>query len=122
MLCPDLIVSSPAKRALTTAKIVVAEIGYPEKQIVTNEAIYEAGSSSFLRLIQQIDDSVKELMLFGHNPGFTVLAEELCRKVFDNVPTCGIVCVDFDVISWKEIDYGKGTLSFFDYPKDTQAL
>ncbi|MCP4400237.1 MAG: histidine phosphatase family protein [bacterium] len=121
-ICPDLIVGSPAKRALTTAKIIAHEMKYPETKIVTNDAIYEAGPSNLLHMIQQLDDPAEQVMLVGHNPGFTMLAEELCSEEFDNIPTCGIVCIDFDAASWKKIEYGKGTLIFFDYPKKAQAL
>ena len=121
-ICPDLIVSSPAKRALTTAKIIAREIHYPEKGIVTNESMYEAGSSHLLQVIRELDDLLAQVMLFGHNPSFTILAEELSRKVFDNIPTCGIVCLDFETESWQGIEAGKGALKFFDYPKKGSAL
>jgi phosphohistidine phosphatase len=62
-------------------------------------------------------DSYQQVMLFGHNPGFTELAEYLTNQRFDNIPTCGIVCMDFDITSWKEVAEGKGDVVFFDYPK-----
>ena len=114
---PDLIVSSPAKRALKTAKVIAEEIGYPKKRIKTDESIYLAGVSTLLHVIQNIEDSYQQVMLFGHNPGFTDLAESLTNQKFDNIPTCGIVCMDFDINSWKKVSEGKGKVVFFDYPK-----
>lgn len=114
---PDLIVSSPAKRALKTAKVIAREIGYPKKRIETDESIYLAGVSTLLLVIQNIEDSYQQVILFGHNPGFTELAEYLTDQQFDNIPTCGIVCMDFDIESWKEVAEGKGILVSFDYPK-----
>jgi phosphohistidine phosphatase len=114
---PDLIVSSPAKRARKTAKVIAKEIGFPKKDIVTNESIYLTGVSTLLIFIRNIKDSYQQVMLFGHNPGFTELAEYLTNQRFDNIPTCGIVCMDFDITSWKEVAEGKGDVVFFDYPK-----
>lgn len=114
---PDLILSSPAKRAHKTAKIIAKEIDFPKKQIVTDESIYAAGVSTLLDLIRKIDDSFRQVILIGHNPGFTDLANYLTNAQLDNIPTCGIFCTDFDIQSWKDVAEGKGTFVFFDYPK-----
>ncbi len=114
---PDLIMSSPAKRAAKTAKVIAEEIGFPKKQIVYEDAIYEAGVKSLLRVIREINDSASQVLLFGHNPGLTMLAEYLSDAVIDNIPTCGVFCLDFNVTSWENVEEGKGTIVFFDYPK-----
>jgi phosphohistidine phosphatase len=114
---PDLIISSPANRAAKTAKIIAEEIGVPKKQIVYDESIYEAGVASLLHVIRNIDNSANQVMLFGHNPGLTMLAEYLTHILVDNIPTCGIFCVDFAIDSWKEVAEGSGKVVFFDYPK-----
>ncbi len=116
----DLIISSPAKRALSTAKIIAKEIGCPKKKIVANESVYMAGVPSLLNTIQGIDDSHSRVMFFGHNPGLTELAVYLSNYHVDNIPTCGIFCTDFDVDSWKEVSKGTGSFAFFDYPKKHQ--
>lgn len=119
-VCPDLIISSPAKRALKTAKIIAEEMGCPKKQIVIDDALYLQGISAIINLIQSIDDSHESVMLFGHNPDFTQLAEQLTDYQVDNIPTCGIFCIDFNVGFWQEVDEGKGLFTFFDYPKKHQ--
>jgi phosphohistidine phosphatase len=119
-VCPDLIISSPAKRALKTAKIIAEEMGCPKKQIELNDALYMHGVSAIINLIQSIDDGHESVMLFGHNPDFTELAERLTDYQVDNIPTCGIFCIDFNVGSWQEVDEGKGLFAFFDYPKKHQ--
>ncbi len=116
-MLPDLIISSPAKRAAKTAKIIAKEIGFPKKKIIYDASIYEAGMASLITVVRNIDDLANEVMLFGHNPGLTILAEDLTNAQVDNIPTCGIFCIDFDVNSWKEIEEGKGRVVFFDYPK-----
>lgn len=115
---PDLIVSSPAQRALKTARVIADAIGYPRKQISEQKSIYEASHAALLELVQRFDDTFQHVMLFGHNPAFTYLANSLIREHIENVPTCGIVCIDFDVSSWADIGSDKGQLVFFDYPKN----
>ena len=114
---PDLIISSPAKRALKTARIIAEEIGYPKVKIVTHASIYGEGMSALLELIRNLDDSHNRVIMFGHNPDFTMLAEHLTDHRVGNMPTCGIFCVDFEVDSWKQISERKGLFVFFDYPK-----
>ena len=114
---PELIISSPAKRAIFTAYILAEEINYPKENIATKEDIYEAATSDLLEIIEQLDDSLKSVMLVGHNPSFTNLANYLTDDRFDNIPTCGVVAIGFDVFEWKKIDKKSGKVVFFEYPK-----
>jgi phosphohistidine phosphatase len=114
---PDLLISSPAKRAAKTAKIIAEEIDFPRKRIVYDESIYEAGVSSLVHVIRHLENSVNHVMLVGHNPGLTMVANFLTNTVIENIPTCGIVCVEFPTDCWEEIEAGNGTIVFFDYPK-----
>ena len=113
----DLILSSPAVRALTTAKIFAKEFGIPEKEIITNKDIYEASRKELLRILQETKDSVDHLTLFGHNPGLTYLSNYLCDFETDNIPTCGIVCMQLDFNSWKYLSSKSCSFKFFEYPK-----
>ena len=114
---PDLIMTSPAKRAMRTAVIFAKELGYPVEKIFKNELIYMAGVSELLGLIHLIDDSNDKVMLFGHNPDLTILANYLTRNHIDNIPTCGIFCMDFNIEFWKDVAQSQGQFVFFDYPK-----
>ena len=114
---PELIISSPAKRAITTAYILAEEIKYPKENIVTKEDIYAAATSDLLEIIEQLDDSLKSVMLVGHNPSFTNLANYLTDDRFDNIPTCGVVAIGFDIARWDKIDKNSGKVIFFEYPK-----
>lgn len=114
---PDLILSSPAKRALRTAKIIAKAIDFPEKKIEVKDSLYAAGITAILNVIHYLDDSLDEVMLFGHNPDLTSLANFFSNHKIENIPTCGIFCVDFDIKSWKDVEGGKGIFNFFDYPK-----
>ena len=114
---PDLLLSSPANRAYTTAQKIAKEIGYPVDNVSTSKEVYHAGSGGLLQLVRNQSDSINTLMIFGHNPGFTWFANSLTGEYIDNIPTCGIVAIEFDVESWSNIETGEGKLIFFDYPK-----
>jgi phosphohistidine phosphatase len=118
---PDLILSSPAKRAIRTATLIAKELGFPIEAIVTNKDLYVADVADLMTVLQQLDDSFENVMLCGHNPGLTSLSCHLTNYQVDNIPTCGIFCVDFDIDSWKELVQGRGTVAFFDYPKNPKA-
>lgn len=115
---PDLIISSPAERALITAKIIANQIGYDEANIISNPHLYLESRSNLLKEIQALDDMHNTVFFIGHNPGVTNLANYLSSgKSIDNIPTCGAVAIQFEVESWKDIEKGEGKLLFFDIPK-----
>lgn len=116
MIKPDLIISSPAKRTKKTAIAIAIKIGYPEKDIIYNEELYEASSNTILKLIKKIDEKYESVMIFGHNPGLTMLNNQISDFYIDNIPTCGIVALNLDD-KWNSI--GKNTCKhlFFEYPK-----
>lgn len=116
-ICPELIMSSPARRAKKTAKILASELDYPTAKIRIQPDIYHGGVMDMVSVIHKIDDNYKHVFLIGHNPYITELATFLTRSRIDNMPTCGIAGILFDLNRWKEIEEGKGRLEFFDYPK-----
>lgn len=114
---PDIIYTSPAKRALKTTKEIVKEIDCDKKKIVPCEALYESDYASYLELIHQTDDQHDSVFIIAHNPTLTEVAERLSGAILSNIPTCAIVCISFDVQSFKEIHEESGHILFFDYPK-----
>lgn len=114
---PALIISSPATRAYTTARLVAGEIGYDPGAIRLDEELYEAMSRDMLAVIGRVEAAVDSLMVFGHNPTMTSVANHLTNAGIDNVPTTGIVIVDFDAPTWSEAVAGVGRLVAFEYPK-----
>ena len=116
----DLIVSSPAKRAKTTAKYFAE--AYQTDHIQFEEAIYEANPRTLLKIINGFDDSADSIIMFGHNPGFTDLANELSDADIYNIPTAGMVLISFPFDSWKMVSKGTGAMVFFDYPKNSDEM
>jgi len=116
-LQPDLIVSSPAKRAKLTALILAKELHYPKKKIVYTDTIYNAPAEKLIPSIRSLDDHYNKVVIVGHNTGFTELANVLGNLDIANVPTCGIVALDFKIDRWKDVKKKEGKFVFFYYPK-----
>lgn len=116
-LIPDLMISSPARRAITTAAIFGEVLGFKKKDILQEEAIYEASAQSLLRTINKFDNQHQFIAMFGHNPGLTDLALNLCECDIYNLPTCGVIMFEFPFDDWKMVSNGTAVLKFYDYPK-----
>jgi len=116
-ILPDQLISSTAKRARRTAYAIAKEIGYEKKDIIKTKYLYHAGEEEMLSLVRRQHDDISSLMLFGHNPSFTYFANQLAGVSIENIPTSGVVAVEFDTDSWDSIRFGQGKLVFFDYPK-----
>ena len=114
---PELVISSPANRAATTARIIADKINYPLDQIQYSEAIYEFSANAVIHFIEKIDNSVNKVMIVGHNPALTDLANYFGNEPISNIPTSGVFCVDLDISSWEEIFERCGKLKFFEFPK-----
>lgn len=116
---PDLIVSSPATRSLNTALIFLREMNLELDRFRVSDNIYESPASSLLGVIRAFDKHCNTVMMFGHNPGFTDLSNELSADMyFENIPTCGIVSFVFDVKKWADVEQKGGRLTFYQFPKD----
>lgn len=118
---PDLLISSPANRAHTTAKGIAHEIGYDPLSIRTEPDLYHEGTQTIREVISKIDDSVESVMIFGHNPGFTDLIARLSDLNLYNLPTCAVCGIELDINSWKEIINTSGKKFYYDYPKSVSG-
>ena len=96
---PDLILSSPAKRALETAQIIAKKLDYRLADIVVDEQLYATGADDVLHVIRKLGAKPKSVMLFGHNPELTELAHRLSNKI-SQLPTCAVAEFTFDAKSW----------------------
>ncbi|MCB0803291.1 MAG: histidine phosphatase family protein [Flavobacteriales bacterium] len=116
-ILPQIIISSSANRAFTTAQSLAAQIDFNLDSIEIEPRIYEASAKTLSSIINHIDDSKNIAFLIGHNPGFTYLAEDLTGEHFGNIPTCGIVGIEFPIESWQYVSNNSGTCISYDYPK-----
>lgn len=113
---PDLILSSPACRALSTARLIAEELGYPISRIAIDDRLYGSDADTLLEAAGECAETLGCVMLVGHDPEFTALARRFCGKI-TRMPTCAVARFTFEAPSWSEL----GTLPpkgvILDYPK-----
>ena len=115
-LKPDLILSSPAVRALTTAEIIAKKLDYKRKDILVDDRLYAVEADELLDVIHKLSDRLKRVMLFGHNPELTELAHRLSAEII-HLPTCAVAEFTFDVKSWSRIGKVKPVKVALEHPK-----
>ena len=120
-ITPDLMLSSPAKRAYTTAQHIAKALDYPTAKIVRVEMLYtfdfNAGGILHTVKTHADNDLHHTVLVFGHNPTFTHAANKFGGYHFDNVPTCGIVSINFDTNDWQKLSEAKAQGDFYMFPK-----
>ena len=127
---PDLILSSPALRAQETAELVAEACGY-KKSIEWVETFYTGGCDDSLTTLQGLPASIERVMVIGHNPTIEELAATLLSEDMDEewrdewvvrIPTCGLVCLNFNIIEWSMLEPGDAVLRWFLIPKLVKAI
>ena len=123
-LTADVVVTSPAKRALDTCLIITKILGFSKEKISVDKRLYHASEEELLRVIRELkdhpNDEEKNVLLFGHNPGLTNFANQLLNEHIQNIPTTGIVVASLSIKKWQKVDWGCGKLLFFDFPKSKE--
>lgn len=146
----DAFISSPAKRAFTTAKLFCEAYETDKSQIIVVPSLYEPTHAAFVQAIAQAPQTAATIALFSHNPGITAfanalvsnrhggpldldsgslpgepgsevadIASELHQAVrIDDMPTCSVFAVRYELSSWKSFEPGRGIFYFFDYPRN----
>ena len=113
-----IIVTSPAFRAIETALIFTGVYAIPPEKIIINSNLYfSIDQNSFLDILKSTEDDVDTITLFGHNPSFTELPEQLCGDRFEVMPKSGIICLSFRTKTWSGINRDKGETDYFLKPK-----
>jgi len=116
-ITPQLFITSPAIRAMHTAMIFARILKFPLKNIIVNYDLYMSSENKYLEIIKDTDNSIDSLMIFGHNPSFTDLANYFLHDKIEEIPTSGVVGIKFENDSWKNSAKFKPIEYFFDYPK-----
>lgn len=117
----DTMLASPADRAMQTASIIAAGIDYPVDDIDVIPALYLASAFDLLTLMQTVDDAHSRLLVVGHNPGLSELADLLADEAAKRLPTCGIVQLQFPCTSWRSLEWGQGKVTGYMTPKSLAA-
>lgn len=113
---PDGIYSSPANRAVSTCTIFMENLDLPKNLFTIEKQLYDFGGNQVHRFIKSLNDDLEKIMIFGHNHAFTSLSNSYGDVYIENLPTSGVVMIDFDVDHWQEVATGKTQLILT--PKD----
>lgn len=114
---PDRLVSSPALRAISTARQFADTFGIDGNGLQIEARIYEASTQTLVYLASGFDDACRHVMLFGHNPGLSELSRFLGPCPFQEMPTCAIAHFELDIARWSDLQAGCGRLQQYLYPK-----
>lgn len=115
-LHPDLIISSDANRAKSTASIFIANLNMDTNEVHLNHNLYDFSGENLIKVIKSCDAKHNELMIFGHNHALTFFVNTFGNLYIDNVPTCGVVIIEFDISNWNDLKKGKTIRTVF--PRD----
>ncbi len=122
-LIPDLVISSPAKRAKQTAKRVAAAVGYDKDKIIYVDKLYHCIPAVFEEVIVELEEKYETVFIVAHNPGITDFINEVSDKFrTDNVPTCGIAGIRFNADQWFDYKMEPKQVFFYDYPKNINGI
>lgn len=116
-LVPDLILSSPANRALNTALIMLRTWDLEPGKLQIHDPLYMAYVKEIEQVVAEAPPEISQLAIFGHNPSFTLYANLFLDKALDNLPTAGVVIVTLESDGWKGIGRKNVKETYVDYPK-----
>jgi phosphohistidine phosphatase len=123
--CPDRIVTSPADRALETARIFAEGLGYPRRRIVEDDRLYGGLTpDEFLGIVQELDGGDHTVMVFGHDPSFSEFAAAMCPAFEGLIPKCGVVDMQTSRRLWRRLrmgDASKWAAYYPESPSDRRA-
>ena len=114
----DAFFSSSSKRTILTSKFFINKINVNKERIYYDENLYHASSNYLIEFISSLKNSFSKVVIVGHNPGFTDISNYFLGNMFYNIPTCGIVIIDFELNDWKNISQKNGKLFYKMFPKD----
>jgi len=109
-LSVELVVSSPAARAIATAKLAAGVLGV--ESIATDPIVYDGNEEDILTAVRAFPDDCKSVLLVGHNPTLSELASFLLPEGGISLPAAGAVSLDFECESWTALQEASATLAF----------
>ncbi len=114
----DYIISSHAVRAHETAMLIAHGINYPKENIKIDKSIYYADGDSILDQFYDLPERFESVMIVGHNPTLTDLANRFLSKPIENLPTSGVISISFDTDKWEKVILAKRKTNFVLFPKE----
>ncbi|MGB3199975.1 MAG: histidine phosphatase family protein [Nodosilinea sp.] len=106
---PDVAITSSAVRARTTLELAAAAGDWPCPMEVTDD-LYEASIEQVLAVVHRVADHHQSAMLVGHQPTWSDAITYLMGGGAVHIPTAVMACLEFEVMTWAQVEYGRGTL------------
>ncbi len=119
---PSLIISSPAPRAMQTARIFAKQLNYGKRTIRKRKTLYDQANGAILQVLQEIKETIDNCMICGHNPSIEEFARFLVKDFSERVPTSAVIGIKADVTSWNDISENCGKVTLFYTHKSVQKL
>lgn len=113
---PDIIICSAATRTQLTAECIAEHVSYDSNRVHINGEVYDASIRTLLNAVNNLKEEWKTVVLIGHNPSISYLAEYITGEAVGNMSTCGLVSIQFNLDSWQEVSEGNGDFQFYEYP------
>jgi len=115
-IIPDGVLCSCALRTQQSATKLMEILEY-KGRINYLEQLYMTSTQEITEIIRVQDDTNESMFVIGHHPYLTELVNTLSQEHIAKIPSMGVVCITFNISSWKEILTCKGELKFFIFPK-----
>ena len=115
-LVPELILSSPAKRAQDTALRCAEAAGYLD-EVRFERSLYQGGAESYLELLWALEDTVSRVLFVAHNPDLEIVVEELAHR-YVRMPTAALARIDADAPEWRALFRVPRRLVWVQYPRE----
>ncbi|WP_044173300.1 SixA phosphatase family protein [Flectobacillus major] len=112
----DLIITSNAERTQMTTRVFCEQLGLPESIVKVEASLYESSPKYYLDAVNTLPETVSTVMLVGHNPSISYFAEYLTHEDIGTMPTCGVVGMTFENLTWAEVSKRTATMTFYDSP------
>lgn len=103
-IIPDLMISSPANRALSTCNYFATAFGYYPTKILQHKDIYEALPNDLYKIIHQLENQLSTVLIFGHNPSISYFLDEFINDYIPEVSACGIIHFRMTTGDWQNFN------------------
>ena len=118
----DLIITSTAERTQMTAQVFCEQLGIDNKKVIALEALYESSPKHYLEAVNGLSENLNSVMIVGHNPSISYFAEFLTHEEIGSMPTCGVIGMTFENLTWAEVGKKSGQMTFYDSPDGIMGI
>ena len=111
----DFLHCSSSVRTHETSKFFMDKIKFIE--IKYDKSLYHSSSSVIINNIKCYLEKYNSALIIAHNPGLTNFINEISNVSLDNLPTTGLVEIDFNCVMWSDISLNNSTVIDIKFPK-----